>query len=334
MRDDIKKKTEKADGTKNDDDKCDSFFFSNTANRIVAFRARFFSSLPFACFSHRRFVTPDRRPFIRVLLVRPSGSARRRRRRRRRLRRPGPPCWRWTPSSVRRYACRTSRTPPSVYSTRHGRARDATRHDTTTRRGPSRRRFVACEMGAKASTANGGGGGDDGGGGGGGGGHGDRSYGASTVGGPDSVHAAAATGSPGFSILRSLPSSVANDRQRARSLSSVPDDANSDPTAVPRFDVTDVLEADSSSNDDRNVDGPTVTANISLGRVYSAHSLPAHIWSFNGMRNLCVRRRYRFRHRTGPLRIYRVDPRVCQASETSPPRAPPKELDASYFLFR
>lgn len=125
-------------------------------------------------------------------------------------------------------------------------------------------------MGAKASTANG----DDN-----STSHGDRSF--SSGNGSDSVQTA---GNPGFSILRSLPSAVANDRQRARSLSSVPDghDDNSNSTS-PRFDITDVLEADSSSNDDQNLDSPTVTANISLGRVYSAHSLPAHIWSFNGM---------------------------------------------------
>lgn len=125
-------------------------------------------------------------------------------------------------------------------------------------------------MGAKASTANG----DDN-----GTSHGDRSF--SSGNGSDSVQTA---GNPGFSILRSLPSAVANDRQRARSLSSVPDghDDNSNSTNS-RFDITDVLEADGSSNDDQNLDSPTVTANISLGRVYSAHSLPAHIWSFNGM---------------------------------------------------
>lgn len=126
-------------------------------------------------------------------------------------------------------------------------------------------------MGAKASTANV----DEN-------GAGDRSYASAAGTGPDPVHAA---GNPGFSILRSLPSVVANDRQRARSLSSVPDghDANSNSTAGQRFDITDVLEADSSSNDDQNiVDSPTVASNIGLGRVYSAQSLPAHIWSFNG----------------------------------------------------
>lgn len=124
-------------------------------------------------------------------------------------------------------------------------------------------------MGAKASTANG----EEN-----GAGHGDRTF--SSGNGSDSVQTAA---NPGFSILRSLPSAVANDRQRARSLSSVPDghDSNSNST-TPRFDITDVLEADNTSNDEQNLESPTVTANISLGRVYSAHSLPAHIWSFNG----------------------------------------------------
>jgi len=127
-------------------------------------------------------------------------------------------------------------------------------------------------MGAKASTANG----DDNG----GASHGDRTFSTGGNGGPDSLQTA---GNPGFSILRSLPSAVTNDRQRARSLSSVPDghDGNSNSTGS-RFDITDVLEADGSSNEDQSMDSPTVTANISLGRVYSAHSLPAHIWSFNG----------------------------------------------------
>jgi len=125
-------------------------------------------------------------------------------------------------------------------------------------------------MGAKASTANG----DDS-----GASHGDhRSF--SSGNGPDSVQTAS---NPGFSILRSLPSAVANDRQRARSLSGVPNGHDNSNSTSPRFDITDVLEADSSSNDDQNLDSPTVTANISLGRVYSAHSLPAHIWPFNGM---------------------------------------------------
>lgn len=88
-------------------------------------------------------------------------------------------------------------------------------------------------------------------------------------------------GSTGFSLLRSIPSVVSNDRQRARSLSSVPDghetiQNSNDGT----FDISESQETDSSSTEDHALDSPL--GNISLGRVYAAHSLPSHIWSWNG----------------------------------------------------
>lgn len=83
----------------------------------------------------------------------------------------------------------------------------------------------------------------------------------------------------GFSILRSLPGGVgllqhqqgssqtSNSRQRARSLSSVPDlssgeSGESGGQALGLPDVDDIDE-----------------------RVYAAHSLPSHIWSLNGKQN-------------------------------------------------
>ncbi|KAL1451087.1 hypothetical protein WDU94_003380 [Cyamophila willieti] len=71
----------------------------------------------------------------------------------------------------------------------------------------------------------------------------------------------------GFNILRSLQNvNISVDRQRARSLSSVPDDNES------------THETDSSS-----LDSPTISAtNFSLARVYATtHSLPSHICSWS-----------------------------------------------------
>lgn len=90
-------------------------------------------------------------------------------------------------------------------------------------------------------------------------------------------------GTPGFSFLRSVPSVVSSDRQRARSLSSVPD--GHEPIGIQNssdgaFDISESQETDSST-EDHALDSP-IAANISLGRVYAAHSLPSHIWSWNG----------------------------------------------------
>ncbi|XP_051176386.1 E3 ubiquitin-protein ligase ZNRF1 [Leptopilina boulardi] len=103
------------------------------------------------------------------------------------------------------------------------------------------------------------------------------------------------TAMQGFSILRSLPGGVGllqhqqgnqsqtsrvtgDSRQRARSLSSVPDLSSGESSTLasavgvgvgqtlglPQLDVDDIDEES--------------------GRVYAAHSLPSHIWSLNGLK--------------------------------------------------
>lgn len=87
-------------------------------------------------------------------------------------------------------------------------------------------------------------------------------------------------GQTGFGLLRALPGVVSTDRQRARSLSSVPDSNDTlrdSPQA--NFDLTESLETDSSSNEE-HLDSPL--AGQILGRVFPAQSLPSHIYSFNG----------------------------------------------------
>ncbi|XP_046992966.1 E3 ubiquitin-protein ligase ZNRF2 isoform X2 [Schistocerca americana] len=127
-------------------------------------------------------------------------------------------------------------------------------------------------MGAKASTANGGG-------------SSPRTRTFSTSSSSDVV----AAGSTGFSLLRAIPGAVSSDRQRARSLSSVPDSHSSHeaigiPNAsVGAYDISESPETDSSSPEDHVLVGP-LAANISLGRVYAAHSLPSNIWPLNGIK--------------------------------------------------
>ncbi|XP_023012390.1 E3 ubiquitin-protein ligase ZNRF1 isoform X1 [Leptinotarsa decemlineata] len=98
---------------------------------------------------------------------------------------------------------------------------------------------------------------------------------------------------PGFRFMRSLGMDMSNDRQRARSLSSVPDlhashEALSLPPTGASFDVSTGAspETDSSSAEEAaSVLGlGSTAANIALGRVYAAHSLPSHIWSLNGIK--------------------------------------------------
>lgn len=91
----------------------------------------------------------------------------------------------------------------------------------------------------------------------------------------------------GFSLLRAIPGmQVSNDRQRARSLSSVPDlHSSHEAIAIPANSASYEASAaaspdtDSSSNEEA---GPGPGAALALGRVYAAHSLPSHIWSING----------------------------------------------------
>ncbi|KYB28900.1 E3 ubiquitin-protein ligase ZNRF1 isoform X2 [Tribolium castaneum] len=96
---------------------------------------------------------------------------------------------------------------------------------------------------------------------------------------------------PGFRFMRSLGMDMSSDRQRARSLSSVPDLHTSHETiAIPAtgasFDVSTGAspETDSSSAEDTAGALASAASSIALGRVYAAHSLPSHIWSLNGIK--------------------------------------------------
>ncbi|KAJ2943503.1 hypothetical protein O0L34_g16614 [Tuta absoluta] len=122
-------------------------------------------------------------------------------------------------------------------------------------------------MGAKASTANGG-----------------QSPRARTFSTSSSSDVVSGTG---FSLLRAIPGiQLATDRQRARSLSSVPDlHASHEAIAIPpnsqSYEASAAAspDTDSSSNEEP---GPVPGTSLALGRVYAAHSLPSHIWSLNG----------------------------------------------------
>ncbi|GBP74740.1 hypothetical protein EVAR_59635_1 [Eumeta japonica] len=123
-------------------------------------------------------------------------------------------------------------------------------------------------MGAKPSTANG-----------------DQSPRARTF--STSSSSEVVSGPTGFSLLRAIPGiQVSNDRQRARSLSSVPDlHASHETIAIPAnsqsYDVSAGAspETDSSSAEEA---ASMPGTSLALGRVYAAHSLPSNIWSING----------------------------------------------------
>lgn len=119
--------------------------------------------------------------------------------------------------------------------------------------------YSLCDMGAKASTANGE--------------EGNRERTFSTSSGSE------VGASGGFGILRGLPGVVSND-QRARSFSTSdgPDGLHNGTEAT--FDLSESVETDSSSNDE-HLDSPLAT---NLPRVYTAHSLPSHIFSWNGIK--------------------------------------------------
>ena len=91
----------------------------------------------------------------------------------------------------------------------------------------------------------------------------------------------------GFNILRSFPSLGISDRQRARSLSSVPDSHENDSVgdaeqANGQCDLS-ILENENTSEDPLDSPlGASIGLSLGLGRVYSARSLPSHIWSLNG----------------------------------------------------
>lgn len=135
--------------------------------------------------------------------------------------------------------------------------------------------FITAIMGAKPSTANGGS-------------QSPRTRTFSTGSSADMV----TTATPGgFRLMRSLGMDVDN-RQRARSLSSVPDLHNSHEAitaTVTGFDGVSSTgasppETDSSSAEEAGnlTSTAATTASLALGRVYAAHSLPSHIWSLNG----------------------------------------------------
>jgi len=91
----------------------------------------------------------------------------------------------------------------------------------------------------------------------------------------------------GFNILRSFPSLGTTDRQRARSLSSVPDSRDSN--AVGNVEQANgqcdlgILESENTSEDPLDSPlGTSIGLSLGLGRVYTARSLPSHIWSLNG----------------------------------------------------
>lgn len=123
-----------------------------------------------------------------------------------------------------------------------------------------------------------------------------------------------------FNFLRAIE--VANDsRQRARSMSSVPDIQsaatnhhhhhhpnaysnhpnhnpqpyshdvngfqNSGAGGGPHFDLSSASTEDGSSHDDNNPMLQGINA-LGLGRVYTAASLPSHIWSINGEHPHCL----------------------------------------------
>lgn len=95
-------------------------------------------------------------------------------------------------------------------------------------------------------------------------------------------------GGTGLTLLSTTQSAVIpSDRQRARSLSSVPDShTNHEVIGIPNtnnvraYNISESPETDSSS-EDHVLDSP-LTGNLSLGRVYAAHSLPSHISTLNG----------------------------------------------------
>ncbi|XP_045616154.1 E3 ubiquitin-protein ligase ZNRF1 isoform X2 [Procambarus clarkii] len=78
----------------------------------------------------------------------------------------------------------------------------------------------------------------------------------------------------------------AGDRGRARSLSSVPDaSGTAPPLTIPALlsrAAAGGSETDGSSPEEYLLDGPLTS--LGLGRVFAAHSLPAHLWSFNGFK--------------------------------------------------
>lgn len=86
-------------------------------------------------------------------------------------------------------------------------------------------------------------------------------------------------------IRAELAGAVSSDRLRARSLSSVPQEASPRGGGLAISSEAASAETDSSSEEQPDQQVATVAAGLSIaagGRVYAAHSLPSHIWSLNG----------------------------------------------------
>ncbi|XP_058810372.1 E3 ubiquitin-protein ligase ZNRF2 isoform X2 [Phymastichus coffea] len=113
-----------------------------------------------------------------------------------------------------------------------------------------------------------------------------------TSGNGQSTTGANETTMPGFPTLRSLPGGVgmlqhqqanqsqssrvsADSRQRARSLSSVPDLSADQGALASAVGVGQVLGLPQLDGEDLDEES---------SRVYAAHSLPSHIWSLNGLK--------------------------------------------------
>lgn len=145
-------------------------------------------------------------------------------------------------------------------------------------------------MGAKASTANGNGPGHP---------QSPRPRTFSTS--SSSAEVVTSSGTAGFNLLRALPgmhittTTASADRQRARSLSSVPDLQQHDAAnqhsgiSIPpsRGGTANGDDAIQQTEHDENIAAAAAGA-LALGRVYTATSLPSHIWSLNGMYNNCI----------------------------------------------
>jgi len=86
-------------------------------------------------------------------------------------------------------------------------------------------------------------------------------------------------------IRAELAGAVSSDRLRARSLSSVPQEASPRGGGLAISSEAASAETDSSSEEQPDQQVATVAAGLSIaagGRVYATHSLPSHIWSLNG----------------------------------------------------
>lgn len=97
---------------------------------------------------------------------------------------------------------------------------------------------------------------------------------ASTAGGGQSPRARTFSAGSGSDVVAGYS---LHERQRARSLSSVPD--------LPEREQ----ETAGPSEPEDLAPPAAAAASLALGRVYAAHSLPSHIWSINGKLYLFIK---------------------------------------------